>query len=52
VCLRLTNAKPALARWIGDAETWLAKFKVLAPLLAARAIDDQSDTGGSQRRFG
>jgi len=24
---------------------------VLAPLLAARAIDDQFDTGGSQRRF-
>ena len=24
---------------------------MLAPLLAARAIDDQFDTGGSQRRF-
>jgi hypothetical protein len=30
----------------------LAKHKVLAPLLTARAIDDQFDTGGSQRRFG
>jgi hypothetical protein len=29
----------------------LAGFKVLAPLLAARAIDNQFDTGGSQRRF-
>jgi len=28
-----------------------AQFKVLAPLLAARAIENQFDTGGSQRRF-
>jgi hypothetical protein len=25
LCLRLTNGKPALARWIGDVETGLAK---------------------------
>jgi hypothetical protein len=29
----------------------LAKRKVLAPLLVARAMDDQFDTGNSQRRF-
>jgi hypothetical protein len=29
----------------------LAKCKVLAPLLAARAIEIQFDAGGSQRRF-
>jgi hypothetical protein len=29
----------------------LAKYKVLAPLLGARAIIDQFDTGASQRRF-
>jgi hypothetical protein len=29
----------------------LAKRKVLAPLLGARAIDDQFGTGASQRRF-
>jgi hypothetical protein len=28
----------------------LAQFKVLAPLLAARANENQFDTGGSQRR--
>jgi len=50
-CLRLTNGKPALAHWIGEGSSRLARYKVLAPLLAARAIDDQFDTGGSQRRF-
>jgi len=35
VRLRLTNGKPALARWIVDVETRFAKYKVLAPLLAA-----------------
>jgi len=29
----------------------LARCKVLAPLLAAEAMDDQFDIGGSQRRF-
>jgi hypothetical protein len=29
----------------------LARIKVLAPLLAAKAIDDQFDNGGSKRRF-
>jgi len=29
----------------------LAKYKVLAPLLAAGAIEIQFDTGSSQRRF-
>jgi hypothetical protein len=29
-----------------------AKCKVLAPLLAAEAMDDQFNIGGSQRRFG
>jgi hypothetical protein len=29
----------------------LAKCEVLAPLLGARAIDDQFDAGASQRRF-
>jgi len=48
---RLTNGKPALAHWIGEESSRLAKCKVLAPLLAARAIDDQFDAGGSQRRF-
>ena len=45
LCLRLTNGKPALARWIGDGSSGLAKCKVLAPLLVARAMDDQFDTG-------
>jgi hypothetical protein len=48
---RLTNGKTALAHWIGKGNSRLAKCKVLAPLLAASAIDDQFDTGGSQRRF-
>jgi hypothetical protein len=29
----------------------MARCKVLAPLLAAEAMDDQFDIGGSQRRF-
>jgi hypothetical protein len=29
----------------------LARCKVLAPLLAAEAMEDQFDIGGSQRRF-
>jgi hypothetical protein len=29
----------------------LARCKVLAPLLAAEAMDDQFGLGGSQRRF-
>jgi hypothetical protein len=29
----------------------LAKCKVLAPLLAAEAMEDQFDVGGSQRRL-
>jgi hypothetical protein len=29
----------------------LARCKVLAPLLAAEATEDQFDIGGSQRRF-
>jgi hypothetical protein len=51
LCLRLTNGKPALAPWIGEGSSRLAKYKVLAPLLAARAIEIQFDTGSSQRRF-
>jgi hypothetical protein len=47
---RITNGKPALARWIGAVETEFGQIKVLAPLLAARAIEIQFDTGGSQRR--
>jgi hypothetical protein len=30
----------------------LARCKVLAPLLAAEAMEYQFDIGGSQRRFG
>jgi hypothetical protein len=30
----------------------LAQYKVLAPLLSARAIDVQFGTGASQRQFG
>jgi hypothetical protein len=48
---RITNGKPALARWIGDVKTGLAKYKVLTPLLAAEPMDNQFDIGGSQRRF-
>ncbi len=48
---RITNGKPALARWIGDGSSSLAKRKVLAPLLATEAMEDQFDIGGSQRRF-
>jgi len=48
--LRLTIGNTALARWVGKGSSILAHDKVLAPLLAARAIDDQFDTGGSQRR--
>lgn len=48
---RLTNGKPVLARWIGKRSSSLAKYKVLAPLLGARANDDQFDAGASQRRF-
>ena len=48
---RLTNGKPALARSIGSGDSSLARCKVLAPLLAAGACDDQFDTGNSQRRF-
>ena len=48
---RLTNGKPALAHWIGEGSPRLAKCKVLAPLLAAGAMDDLFDTGSSQRRF-
>jgi hypothetical protein len=29
----------------------LAKYRVLAPLLAAEAMEDHFDIGGSQRRF-
>jgi hypothetical protein len=49
-CRRLTNGNTALAHWIGSGSSRLAKSKVLAPLLAAGAMDDQFDTGGSQRR--
>jgi len=45
------NGKPALARWISKGSSRLAKCKVLAPLLAAEAMDSQFDIGGSQRRF-
>jgi hypothetical protein len=47
---QLTNGTTALARWIGKRSSRMAKCKVLAPLLSARAIDDQFDTGASQRR--
>ena len=50
LCLRLTNGNTALARWIGDVKAGMAKCKVLAPLLAAEAMEDQFDIGGSQRR--
>jgi hypothetical protein len=49
--LRLTNGKPALARWIGEGSSNLAKCKVLAPLLATEAMENLFDIGGSQRRF-
>jgi len=51
LCLRLTNGKPALAHGIGDGSSSLASSKVLAPLLAAEAMDNLFDIGGSQRRF-
>jgi hypothetical protein len=50
LCLRLTNGNTALARWIGEGSSKLARCKVLAPLLAAEAMEDQFDIGGSQRR--
>jgi hypothetical protein len=36
---RITNGKPALARWIGEGSSRLAKCKVLAPLLAATELN-------------
>jgi len=48
--LRITNGNTALARWIGERSSRLAKCKVLAPLLVARAMDNQFGTGNSQRR--
>ena len=52
LCLRITNAKPALARWIGVESSGLAKCEVLSPLLATETMEYQFDIGGSQRRFG
>ena len=48
--LQLTNGNTALAHWIGEVQTGLARCKVLAPLLPTEAMEDQFDIGGSQRR--
>jgi hypothetical protein len=49
---RLSNGSTALAhleKLTSKAQDWLA-LNELAPLLAAEAMDDQFDIGGSQRR--
>jgi hypothetical protein len=49
LCLRITKGYTALSHWMGEGRSRLTKCKVLAPLLAAEAMEDQFDIGGSQR---
>ena len=47
--VKILGQVTALAYWIGEGETKVCQYKVLAPLLAAEATERQFDTGGSQR---